>query len=63
MNCTPNVIQYIILSHIWGAVQYYDVFLPALKELSSSYAQYRRQLEAANQALLSQYPEIKKWNS
>ena len=63
MNCTPFVIQYIILSHIWAAVQYYDVLLPDLKELSSPHAQYRRQLEAANQALLSRYREIKRWNS
>lgn len=32
---------------------YYDVFLPALKELSSSYAQYYRQLEIANETILS----------
>ena len=41
---------------------YYDVFLPALKELSSSYAQYYRQLEIANETILSRYPEIEKWN-
>lgn len=39
---------------------YYDVFLPALKELSSSYAQYYRQLEIANETILSRYPEIEK---
>lgn len=41
---------------------YYDVFLPALKELSSSYSQYCQQLEIANKTILSQYPEIEKWN-
>ena len=41
---------------------YYDVFLPALKELSGSYAQYYRQLEIANETILSRYPEIEKWN-
>lgn len=41
---------------------YYNVFLPALKELSSSYAQYYRQLEIANETILSRYPEIEKWN-
>lgn len=41
---------------------YYDVFLPALKELSSSYAQYYQQLEIANETILSRYPEIEKWN-
>ncbi|WP_169009011.1 MerR family transcriptional regulator [Faecalispora jeddahensis] len=41
---------------------YYDVFLPALKELSCSYAQYYRQLEIANETILSRYPEIEKWN-
>ena len=39
---------------------YYDVFIPALKELSSSYAEYYKQLEIANEKLLAQYPDIKK---
>lgn len=40
---------------------YYDVFIPALKELSSSYANYYRQLEIANEKLLAKYPEIEKY--
>lgn len=39
---------------------YYDVFIPALKELSHSYAKYYKQLETANKKLLAQYPEIEK---
>lgn len=37
---------------------YYDVFIPAMMQLSPSYAAYRLQLEAANEKLLSIYPEI-----
>jgi len=37
---------------------YYDVFIPALKELSPSYSEYYRQLEEANKKLLERYPEI-----
>lgn len=39
---------------------YYDVFIPALKQLSSSYAEYHIHIEAANEKLLAQYPEISK---
>lgn len=39
---------------------YYDVFIPALKELSSAYAAYYQQLELANAKLLTNYPEIEK---
>lgn len=37
---------------------YNDVFIPALRRLSPSYAAYYRQLERANDQLLAQYPEI-----
>lgn len=37
---------------------YYDIFIPALKQLSDSYAEYYSQLEVANEKLLSHYPEI-----
>ena len=37
---------------------YYDVFIPAMKRLSNSYAKHCRQLETANEKLLSEYPEI-----
>lgn len=39
---------------------YYDVFIPALKQLSNSYAEYHIHIEAANEKLLAQYPEISK---
>ena len=38
---------------------YNDIFIPALKELSPSYAEYYKQLEIANEKLLAQYPDIK----
>jgi len=42
---------------------YIDVFIPALKELSSSYADYYKQLEIANEKLLAQYPDIEELNN
>ncbi len=39
---------------------YNDIFIPALKELSSSYSKYYKQMEIANKKLLAQYPEIEK---
>lgn len=39
---------------------YNDVFIPALKELSPSYAKYYKQLEIANEKLLTEYPEIER---
>ena len=42
---------------------YNDVFLPAMKRLSNSYAEYCRQMELANEKLLAQYPEIEKMNT
>lgn len=41
---------------------YNDVFIPAMKKLSNSYAEYYRQTEIANEKLLAQYPEIEKLN-
>lgn len=38
---------------------YYDTFIPALRKLSSSYSDYYRKMEIANEKLLSQYPEIR----
>ncbi len=37
---------------------YYDIFIPALKELSYSYAEYYKQLEIANEKLSALYPDI-----
>lgn len=41
---------------------YYDVFIPAMKKLSVSYAKYHEQMEIANEKLLSQCPDIAKLN-
>lgn len=37
---------------------YYDIFIPAMKRLSTAYSDYYQQMEIANQKLLSQYPAI-----
>lgn len=42
---------------------YYDVFIPAMKRLSPSYAEYYRQLEVADKKLLQRYPDIARLNS
>ncbi len=41
---------------------YNDVFIPAMRRLSPSYAAYCRQLEEANKKMLQLYPEIEKLN-
>lgn len=46
------------LQQFHQASGYNDVFIPALKELSPSYAAYYEQLETANEKLLAQYPAI-----
>lgn len=38
---------------------YYDIFIPAMKKLSASYAEYCKQIEIANEKLYAQYPEAK----
>jgi DNA-binding transcriptional MerR regulator len=42
---------------------YYDVFIPAMKKLSPSYAEYYKQIEIADEKLLLQYPEIAELNN
>lgn len=42
---------------------YYNVFINAMKKLSVSYAEYHKQMEIANERLLSQYPDITKLNN
>ncbi len=37
---------------------YNDVFIPAMKQLSASYAQYYIQMEEANEKFLKQYPQF-----
>lgn len=39
---------------------YNDIFIPAMKQLSSAYSRYSQQAEAANKILLEHYPEIEK---
>lgn len=39
---------------------YYDKFIPAMKKLSASYADYYKQMELANEKFLAQYPDIAK---
>lgn len=41
---------------------YYDVFIPALRQLSPSYDEYHKQLEVANQKMLAQYPDVETLN-
>lgn len=37
---------------------YYDIFIPAMKRLSSSYAKYYQKIEAANEILLKECPDL-----
>lgn len=41
---------------------YNDIFIPAMKKLSRSYAKYYEQMESANEKFLLQYPEIEALN-
>ncbi|MBU9727323.1 MerR family transcriptional regulator [Diplocloster modestus] len=47
-----------LMKEFYSTTGYYDVFIPALKQLSHSYSEYYRHLEIANDRLLSEYPEI-----
>lgn len=47
-----------ILKEFNNASGYYDIFIPAIKKLSTSYSEYYKQLEIANEKLLLEYPEI-----
>lgn len=42
---------------------YYEVFIPAMKKLSNSYAAYCKQMELANETLLLHYPEYNQLNN
>ena len=42
---------------------YYDVFIPAMKKLSASCADYFKQLEIANEKLIEVYTEIEGFNT
>jgi DNA-binding transcriptional MerR regulator len=47
-----------ILKNFYRTSGYYDIFIPAMKKLSTAYAEYYRQMEAANQKLVLEYPEV-----
>ncbi len=55
---TPPYRLQTLLKEFNSASGYYDIFIPAMKRLSPSYAAYIRQMEAANEKLLAAYPEI-----
>lgn len=38
---------------------YYDIFIPAMKKLSTLYSKYYKQIEIANEKLLLHYPKIR----
>ncbi len=48
----------ILLKEFHQASGYYDIFIPAMKRLSPAYAEYYKQLEAANKKFLTLYPEV-----
>lgn len=52
-----------MLKEFNNTIGYYDVFIPAMKKLSDSYAEYYQHLEIANEKLLSEYPEIATLNA
>ncbi len=51
-----------ILMREFGSTSgYYDTFIPAMRNLSTSYDEYQKQLEIANEKMIHQYPEIQNW--
>lgn len=46
-----------ILKAFYQSSGYYEVLIPAMKQLSGAYSEYSRQIEIANKKLLEQYPE------
>lgn len=55
---SPSYRLMTLMKEFCSASGYYDVFIPALKELSPSYAEYYKKLEAANEKLIARYPGI-----
>ena len=47
-----------LLRQFMTAQGYYEVFIPAMKRLSPSYAAYCAQLEHANEVLLRKFPQM-----
>lgn len=40
---------------------YYDVFIPNMRKLSTSYDEYFKKLEEANKRFMQRYPEVSTW--
>lgn len=53
----------VTLKEFNSASGYYDIFIPAMKKLSTSYSKYYKQVEIANEKLLLEYPKIKNLNN
>ncbi|WP_455542418.1 MerR family transcriptional regulator [Intestinibacter sp.] len=49
-----------ILKQFTNTSGYNDVFIPAMKRLSTSYAEYYKQLEEANEKFMKAYPDVAK---
>ncbi|MDD3080569.1 MAG: MerR family transcriptional regulator [Paludibacter sp.] len=47
-----------ILKAFYKTSGYYNIFIPTMKKLSASYSEYCKQMEIANEKLLSHYPQI-----
>ncbi len=56
---SPAGILAATLKEFHSASGYYDIFLPAMKILSSSYADYQKQMLVANEKLMELYPELR----
>lgn len=47
-----------LLKEFNSSIGYYDAFIPAMKRISKSYAEYCKHLDIVNEKLIHQYPEI-----
>lgn len=47
-----------LMQHFNCSSGYYDIFIPAMKQLSPDYEKYCQQIEKANEKFLKQFPEI-----
>ncbi len=55
-----NTVAYklgVCLNEFNSSTGYYDIFIPAMKELSPSYAEFCQKIDLANQKFLKEYPE------
>ena len=51
-----------MMKDFYNTKGYYEIFIPAMKELSSSYYEYTICIEEANKKLIAQYPDIEKYD-